>query len=110
MQGADTRVNQIGLMGLYPPEKAASTGTLTRIVAKAMEKSKASKEFFSHMFISIGIYFNQVVFNAYSNRIIVAFLESNMKISFRSIVGIYVKFSLITLTICKSHFHGLCNI
>ena len=34
------RVNHLELIGLYPPEKAASTGTLTRIVAnkKGMEQ------------------------------------------------------------------------
>ena len=54
-------------MGLYPPEKAPSTGTLTRIVANTMEQKKASKSFFASILIFISIYFNHTVFNAYSN-------------------------------------------
>ena len=64
---ATTRVNHLGLMGLYPAEKAASTGTLTMIVVNTMEWNKACKKFFVTILIFISIYFNHIVFNVCSN-------------------------------------------
>ena len=106
-----TRVNKIGLMGLYPQEKAASTGTLTRIFANAMELSMASKKnfhtysfFYQHLFLFLSAFISMMLFSMHTITFIVWFLESNMRVRFRSILGIHITLSLITLTICKSHF------
>ena len=120
----------IGKMGFYPPEnpastdvltkivtvssKPASTGTMTRIVTKAsktvsigaMEQTKASKKNFLQicLFLPAFISFILLAMQTVMVRIIVVFLTLNVKISFRHIVGMHVKFSIIALTICKSHF------
>ena len=88
--------------GCQPPGKATSTGTMTRIVA--MEQSKASKIFFMHT-LTGAYFFTLFTVHAVTVRFIIVLLILNVRISFeKHIIGVHVKFSLVTLTICKSHF------
>ena len=57
MQG----LTEYKMMGIHLHEKAASTGTLTRIVTNTMEQNKG-KSIFATISIFVGIHFIYVIF------------------------------------------------
>ena len=95
-------------MGLLPPESTVSTGTLTRIVTSTVEQNKASQKIFLQLFLILSIFILSVFFSSYMHTVtfLVWVLGPNIKVIVRNVLGLYVKLSLLMLTICKSHFQA----
>ena len=112
---SSTGVNLKSIIGSSYPEKAASTGIMTRIVEETPKiittmvewtRTRGSKKILQAfiliaMFVSLSLFASQTVVH-------IAIIVSLCKFV-KSILGntldIHVKISLLTLRICKSHFH-----
>ena len=96
-------------MGIYPDKKGISTGTMTRIVINIMEQNKASLEnFFSIQLFLLLLLVFALTSNSMCKATLIVYvltLSLNLKVKIRNVLNMCVKPLLITLTVCKSHFH-----